>query len=128
MMLKAAISVLKKNEMMVKFTKNMTAVRVAMPEIKDTPFSMLEVFLNSLAPIAIPNMVANSAIAFADAPTTSTTSPPRMRIAMKAMADVVDPEAKPKKSGDRTIGTPVKSNFRYGSHGKGIFKPENFIE
>lgn len=125
MTLKVAISGLNKIERMIKFTKNIVVVRVAMPEIRDTPFSKLEDFLSKLALIAMPSIVANSAIAFVEAPTTS---PLRMRIARKAMADVVAPEAKPKKSRDRTIGTPVKSNFRYGSHGKGIFRPKNFIK
>jgi len=36
----------------------------------------------------------------------------RARIARKATADVVIPDAKPKDRRKRTIGTPVKSNFR----------------
>ncbi len=55
------------------------------------------------------------------------TSPLRARIASIATMEVVAPDVKPERKKDSTIGIPVKSNFRYGSHGKTTLKPENFM-
>jgi len=95
------------------------------PRIRDEIFVIFAFFLESLRANVIPNIVENSANAFIAAPTIS---PLRARIARKATADVVAPDAKPRNNRDSMIGVPVKSNFRYGSHGNGIFKPENLSE
>ena len=72
---------------------------------------------------AIPKAVENSATAFEDAPITSLL---RISIPRKATPEVVAAEERPKMSNERTMGTPVRSNLSWVSHGKGIFKPENF--
>ena len=41
-----------------------------------------------------------------------------------ATREVVTEEGKPYKNRLRAMGIPVKSNFRFGYHGKGIFSPE----
>jgi len=79
--------------------------------------------LASFNPKNIPIIVENSASPFITEPTTA---PLRASIAREAMAEVKVPGMKPKSSRDKTMGTPVKSNFRKGSHGKGIFNPEYF--
>jgi len=94
------------------------------PESNDVVFVSFVVFLYCFEVSAMPNIVENSASAFIDAPMRS---PLRMRIARSATADVVVPDVKPKSSRASTIGIPVKSNFRSGSQGNGIFNPENFI-
>jgi len=68
-------------------------------------------------------MVENSATAFIDAPTMS---PLRANIAIKAIMDVKKPGIKPKISMAKAIGMPVKSNFKKGINGKGIFRFEYF--
>lgn len=110
---------------MTRFAKNIVIDRDATPKTNDATFVSFVVFANRLEASVMPNIVENSASAFIEAPTTS---PLRMRIVRKATVDVVVPDVKPNRSVDSTIGTPVKSNFRYGSHGKGIFNPENFME
>lgn len=95
------------------------------PRIRDAIFVIFVFFLKSLRANAIPNIVENSAKAFIAAPTRS---PLRARIARRATDDVIVPDVKLKSNRESTTGTPVKSNFKYGSHGKGIFKPENFNE
>ena len=94
--------------------------RDIMPKVNDTD---LLNFLTNLKPMAIPMIVENSAIPFI---AELTKSPLRARIASIATMDVVALGSKPYNKKDSTIGTPVKSNLRKGSHGKGIFKPENF--
>jgi len=110
---------------MIKFAKTIIMDRDETPRINDEIFVIFVFFLESLIANVIPNIVENSAKAFIAAPTRS---PLRARIARKATDDVVVPDVKPKSNRESTIGTPVKSNFKYRSHGKGIFKPENFIE
>lgn len=74
-------------------------------------------------PKNIPNTVENSARLFIKE---ATKSPLRESIAIKATADVNTAGTKPKSSKDKTMGIPVKSNFKIGNHGKGIFSPEYF--
>jgi len=81
------------------------------------------VLFNNTRPRAIPKIVENSARPFIKE---LMTSPLRTRMAREAILDVVTPEINPKRRNDKTIGIPVKSNFRNGSHGKRIFRPENF--
>lgn len=80
-------------------------------------------FLVVLRPIAIPTMVENSAMAFIDAPTMS---PLRANMAIRAIMDVKKPGIKPKSSMAKAMGMPVKSNFKTGINGKGIFRFEYF--
>jgi len=108
----------------IRFAKNIVSDRNATPKNGDAAFVSFLFFAKCLDATVMPKIVENSASAFIEAPTMS---PLRIRIAKKAIADVVAPDARPKRSVDSTIGTPVKSNFRYGSHGNGIFSPENFI-
>lgn len=93
----------------IRFASSITIDRRDRPRAEDRILVSFVFFLSSLRPMAIPNIVENSAKAFIVAPTTS---PLRARIARRATADVVIPDAKPKNSRERTIGTPVKSNFR----------------
>ena len=110
---------------MTRFAKNIVIDLDVTPKNNDAAFVSFVVFADRLEASVMPNTVANSASAFIEAPTTS---PLRTRIARKATVDVVSPDGNPKRMNERTIGTPVKSNFKYGSQGKGIFKPENFRE
>ena len=93
----------------IRFAGSITIDRKDRPRIEDRILVSFVFLLSSLKPMAIPNIVENSARAFIVAPTTS---PLRARIARRATADVVVPDAKPKSSRERTMGTPVKSNFR----------------
>jgi len=97
--------------------------RDEMPRTNEAGFLSFVGFFNNIRPKAIPKIVENSAKPFIDEPMTS---PLRPRMARKATVDVVTPDIKPKRRNDKTIGIPVKSNLRNGSHGKRIFKPENF--
>lgn len=109
----------------IRFAQNMTVIRRVTPRINDEAFASFSDFMRRLWMKAIPSIVENSARAFIDAPIRS---PLRVRIARKATAEVVAPGVKPKSSSESTIGMPVKSNFRYGSQGNGIFRWENFME
>jgi hypothetical protein len=102
----------------------MTATLAVHPVKNKAGFASLGRFLNTAKPMNMPRTVENSAKAFMNA---LTTSPLRTRIASIATIEVVAPDVKPERKKDSTIGIPVKSNFRYKSHGKTILKPENFI-
>ena len=95
-----------------------------MPRTNEAGFLSIEGFLTNNRPRAIPKIVESSASPFIDEPTTS---PLRPRMARRAMVDVVTPDIRPKRRNDNTIGIPVKSNLRKGSHGKRIFRAEYFI-
>lgn len=95
------------------------------PRINDEAFANFADVLKHLKLNAIPKIVESSARAFIEAPTRS---PLRKKIAKKAIVDVIIPEGNSKSNHESTNGTPVKSNFRYGSQGKGIFNPEYFME
>jgi hypothetical protein len=70
-----------------------------------------------------PITVESSAATFMDA---LTRFPLRATIPTPATIHVVNAEAKPYMNRLNTIGTPVKSNFKLGYQGNGIFKPEYF--
>jgi len=106
------------------FTKNMTMQRDVMPKAKAKGFSSFEREA-SFKPTAMPRTVENSANPFIHAPVTF---PLRAKIAKTATAEVTTLGTIPKKRRDKTIGIPVRSNLRNGSHGNGIFNPENFNE
>jgi len=95
--------------------------RVETPKISDALFGN---FGTTFKAIDIPDIVDNSAKAFMEEPMKS---PLRERIAVNATIDVKIPELKSKRRRDKTMGMPVKSNFRIGSQGNGIFRPEYFI-
>ena len=77
--------------------------------------------LSNFKPMAIPKIVENSATPFIEEPRTS---PLRASMPKKATADVKIPGIMPKSKKDKTIGIPVKSNFRKGSQGNGILRYE----
>lgn len=92
-----------------------------MPNAKELAILNL---LSNLNPTAIPRIVENSANPFIEE---LTTCPLRARIATEAIMEVKVAGIRPKRRRDKTMGIPVKSNLRNGSHGKAIFKPEYFI-
>lgn len=102
----------------IRFAAIMMRTRAVIPVV----YRMAGLYLLMIVdPIAMPRIVENSAMPFIDE---LMTFPLRARMAIEATADVNVPEMRPKSRKDKTMGIPVKSNLRLGSHGKGILRFE----